>query len=102
MLGSLAFNIGLTNSWTLAIGIPATLFLFWVRGGLKPALLRIGLKPRAADIAAKAGPVIAVALTLLAVIVFDLRSGERRVGKECGGTCRSRSSPYHKKKKKKD
>jgi len=72
MLGSLAFNIGLTNPWTLAIGIPATLFLFWVRGGLKPALLRIGLKPRAADIAAKAGPVIAVALTILAVVMLDL------------------------------
>ncbi|MBG76188.1 MAG: sodium-independent anion transporter [Erythrobacteraceae bacterium] len=72
MLGSLASNIGLTNPWTLAIGIPATLFLFWVRGGLKPALLRIGLKPRAADIAAKAGPVIAVALTILAVVMLDL------------------------------
>src|SRR3546814_20997739 len=23
------------------------------------------------------------------------RSEERRVGKECGGTCRSRGSPYH-------
>ena len=72
MLGSLASNIGLTNPWTLAIGIPATLFLFWVRGGLKPALLRIGLKPRAADIAAKAGPVIAVALTILAAVMLDL------------------------------
>ncbi len=72
MLGSLAANIGLTNPWTLAIGIPATLFLFWVRGGLKPALLGIGLKPRAADIAAKAGPVIAVALTILAVVMLDL------------------------------
>ena len=72
MLGSLASNIGLTNPWTLAIGIPATLFLFWVRGGLKPALLRIGLKSRAADIAAKAGPVIAVALTILAAVMLDL------------------------------
>ncbi|KZX53267.1 sodium-independent anion transporter [Erythrobacter sp. HI00D59] len=72
MLGSLASNIGLTNPWTLAIGIPATLFLFWVRGGLKPALLRIGLKPRAADIAAKTGPVIAVALTILAAVMLDL------------------------------
>ena len=72
MLVSLASNIGLTNPWTLAIGIPATLFLFWVRGGLKPALLRIGLKSRAADIAAKAGPVIAVALTILAVVMLDL------------------------------
>src|SRR3546814_17398814 len=28
------------------------------------------------------------------------RSEERRVGKECVSTCRSRRSPYHKKKKK--
>src|SRR3546814_18943723 len=28
-----------------------------------------------------------------------LRSEERRVGKECVGTCRSRWSPYHSKKK---
>src|SRR3546814_11787929 len=30
----------------------------------------------------------------------DGRSAERRVGKECVSTCRSRWSPYHKKKKK--
>src|SRR3546814_14690068 len=30
----------------------------------------------------------------------DLRSEERRVGKECVSTCRSRWSPYHEKKKK--
>src|SRR3546814_11643196 len=29
------------------------------------------------------------------------RSEERRVGKECGSTCRSRWSPYHSKKKRK-
>ncbi|MFI8665160.1 SulP family inorganic anion transporter [Qipengyuania sp. NPDC077410] len=77
MLGSLASNIGLTNPWALTIGIPATLFLFWVRGGLQPALIRIGLRPRAADIAAKAGPVIAVALAILAAFVLDL--GEKGV-----------------------
>src|SRR3546814_13597446 len=31
---------------------------------------------------------------------WDMRSEERRVGKECGSTCRSRWSPYHSKKKK--
>src|SRR3546814_5768357 len=31
----------------------------------------------------------------------EIRSEERRVGKECVSTCRSRWSPYHKKKKKK-
>src|SRR3546814_14826875 len=30
---------------------------------------------------------------------FIDRSEERRVGKECGSTCRSGGSPYHKKKK---
>src|SRR3546814_18248596 len=30
----------------------------------------------------------------------EVRSGERRVGKECVSTCRSRWSPYHSKKKK--
>src|SRR3546814_18959280 len=32
----------------------------------------------------------------------DIRSEERRVGNECVSTCRSRWSPYHSKKKKKD
>src|SRR3546814_12533609 len=30
---------------------------------------------------------------------LEKRSEERRVGKECVSTCRSRGSPYHKKKK---
>ncbi len=77
MLGSLARSIAETNPWTLAIGIPATLFLFWVRKGGKPALVALGLGPRAAEMTAKAGPVAAVALTILAVIAFDL--GERGV-----------------------
>ena len=72
MLGSLASSIGETNMWTLAIGIPATLFLFWVRKGAKPALQTIGLPERAAEMTAKAGPVAAVALTILAAITFDL------------------------------
>ena len=77
MLSSLSTSIGETNVWTLAIGIPTTLFLFWVRKGAKPALQRIGLPERAADMTAKAGPVVAVALTILAVIALDL--GEKGV-----------------------
>src|SRR3546814_15580552 len=34
------------------------------------------------------------------VVLFRDRSEERRVGKECVSTCRSRWSPYHYKKKK--
>lgn len=77
MLSSLSSAIGDTNVWTLAIGIPATLFLFWVRKGAKPAFQKLGLPARAADMTAKAGPVVAVALTILAVLAFDL--GEKGV-----------------------
>lgn len=72
MLGGLASAIDTINPWTLAIGIPATLLLFWVRKGLKPVLMKLGLTSRAADITAKAGPVVAVIVTILAAIVFDL------------------------------
>lgn len=72
MLISLASAIGETNLWTLAIGVPAMLFLFWVRKEAKPALHAIGLPARAAEMTAKTGPVIAVAATILAVVFFNL------------------------------
>ncbi len=74
MLAGLASALGDSNLATLAIGIPGTLFLFWVRKGLKPTLQRLGLSPRAADMTAKAGPVVAVALSILAVIGFGLEA----------------------------
>ena len=52
-----------THLLTLGIGLAATAFLFWVRSGLKPLLRRWGLKPLAADLVAKAGPVAAIAVT---------------------------------------
>ncbi len=72
MLGSLLAHLGQTNWQTLLIGVAATAFLFWVRKGLKPLLRRIGLGPRMADIATKAGPVAAVVATTLAVWGFEL------------------------------
>ena len=81
MLGALGTTIADTNPWTLAIGIPATLFLFWVRKGGKPALQALGLPARAAEMTAKAGPVAAVGLTILAVLLFDLGAkGVKLVG----------------------
>ena len=74
MLSGLAGSLGDINLATLAIGVPATLFLFWVRKGLKPALQRLGLSARAADMSAKAGPVVAVAVTILAVVAFGLEA----------------------------
>jgi SulP family sulfate permease len=72
LVGSLLQHLGQTNAITLVIGLSATAFLFWVRKGLKPALMGLGLKPRLADILAKAGPVAAVAVTTLAAWIFGL------------------------------
>ncbi|HMP55981.1 MAG TPA: SulP family inorganic anion transporter, partial [Novosphingobium sp.] len=69
---SLWSNIGGTNLPTLAIGGLALAFLFWVRKGLKGALIALGLPARAADLIAKAGPIAAVALSTLAVSLFGL------------------------------
>jgi SulP family sulfate permease len=54
-----------THVLTLTIGVLTVAFLFWVRSGLKPLLLRVGLKPRVADVVAKTGPVAAIAVTTL-------------------------------------
>src|SRR3546814_14305907 len=43
--------------------------------------------------------VYAILIGLLVERQLTLRSEERRVGKECVSTCRSRWSPYHSKKK---
>jgi len=72
MLGTIIENIGQTNLITLFIGAAATAFLFWVRKGLKPLLVKAGLRPRAADLTAKAGPVLAVAATAGASWLFSL------------------------------
>jgi SulP family sulfate permease len=78
---TLAGNADRTNLPTLVIGITATAFLFWVRKGLKPLLMRLGLKARLADLVAKAGPIAAVAVSTLAVIAFDLEAqGVKVVG----------------------
>ncbi len=72
LLLSLAAHLGGVNLATLVIGVAATGFLFWVRSGLKPALRRLGMPAGAAEIAARAGPVAAVAVTTLAVWALEL------------------------------
>ncbi len=72
MLGSLLAALNSVNVWAMGVGVFATVFLFWVRKGAKPALMKLGIKPRMAEIGAKAGPVVAVALTIVAALTLDL------------------------------
>lgn len=79
LLRTLTENVANINVPTLMIGVSATLFLFWVRKGLKPLLIKIGLAPRTADLTAKAGPIAAVAISTLAVVLLDLESAGVKV-----------------------
>ncbi|MDX2273810.1 MAG: sulfate permease [Hyphomonadaceae bacterium] len=81
LIATLVAHASDLNVPTLVIGVASTAFLFWVRKGLKPVLMRFGLKARAADMIAKTGPIAAVAVSILAVVMFDLEAqGVRVVG----------------------
>ena len=73
LLGSLSTHLPETNLITLVIGLASLAFLFWVRKGLKPLLLSAGLGQRSADLLAKAGPIMAVAVSILAVWGLNLQ-----------------------------
>ena len=66
---------------TLVMGLGTTAFLFWVRKGLKPLLIRLGLNAKLADVLAKAGPVAAIAVTTLFTWALDWQTqGVKIVG----------------------
>ncbi|HRX41100.1 MAG TPA: SulP family inorganic anion transporter, partial [Parvularculaceae bacterium] len=55
---SIAEHIKELNIRTTIIGVGTIIFLFWARKGLKPLLLKTGMKEGAAGMAAKTAPVI--------------------------------------------
>lgn len=81
LLLSLAGHLGDVHWLTLGIGAAATVFLFWVRKGLKPLLMSWGVGSRAAEMLAKAGPVAAIAGTTALAWVFGWQAlGVKIVG----------------------
>jgi SulP family sulfate permease len=81
MVQGLADTIGSSNLTTVIIGAASLAFLFWVRKGLKPLLLKLGMPPRPADLLAKTGPALAVVVSILAVVQLGLEArGVRTVG----------------------
>ncbi|SLN35843.1 putative sulfate transporter/MT1781 [Roseovarius gaetbuli] len=69
---SLIEHLGETNVITAVIGVLGTVFLFWVRKGLKPLMQRLGAGAGVTGIMVKAGPVAVVVLSTLAVWGFGL------------------------------
>jgi SulP family sulfate permease len=69
---SIVSNLSQTNWITALIGVLATAFLFWVRRGLRPLLVGMGLGEGLTGALVKAGPVAVVIVTTLAVWGFGL------------------------------
>ncbi|WP_019962236.1 SulP family inorganic anion transporter [Woodsholea maritima] len=69
---SLITHLGDVNWPTLAIGAGALIFLFWMRGALKPLLAKLGMGEKLAAIITRAGPVFAVIASILLVAGLHL------------------------------
>jgi SulP family sulfate permease len=74
LLTSLTRQASQTNATTVLVGFSALALLLWARAYLGGTLRRVGFSERAADMCAKAGPVLAIVLTALAGFWFDLES----------------------------
>jgi SulP family sulfate permease len=74
---SLLPEFGAIHLPTAILGLASLAFLFWVRGGLKPLLVRFGVKEKTAGLLAKLGPVAAIAATTAAV--WGLGLGDKGV-----------------------
>ena len=78
---SLSTHFTETHFVTATIGITATAFLFWVRKGLKPLLVKLRLGAKITDVLVKTGPVVVVVASTVAVWAFGLAGqGVRIVG----------------------
>lgn len=81
MVQALLSNLSQTNGPTVIIGVISTAFLFWVRGNLKPLLMKLGVSERLSTIGTKIGPVIAVVVAIVAVASLGLANqGVKIVG----------------------
>jgi len=96
IMHSLVPRLDKINGPTVIIGVGAIAFLFWVRSRLKPLLQRTGLSPFLVDMLTKAGPVMAVIVTTLAVYGLDLKQqGVAIVGAIPGGLPEIQVPPAH-------
>jgi SulP family sulfate permease len=77
LVGGLVRHASEVHVLTAALGVTMVAFLFWARRGLKPLLVRLGLPARGADLAAKAAPVVGIALS--AALTWQLQWAQQGV-----------------------
>lgn len=81
ILRELLHHITEINPYTAVIGVIALAFLYGCRTRLKPILLQLGWSARAADLASKTSPLLAVFASIGAVLTLDLAArGVKVVG----------------------
>ena len=80
IINSLLTALPDTNWVAVGFGVPALGFLFWVRGSMKAALQRLGLSATMAGNLAKAGPLLAVFISVVCVHVLQLDQALPLVG----------------------
>ncbi|WP_324732851.1 SulP family inorganic anion transporter [Pseudomonas paeninsulae] len=81
LLPALLHNLSAVHGPTLLVGVCSLLFLWWVRGQLKPLLMRLGLGANLAGNLAKTGPVLAIIVSILVVGLLQLeQAGVKVVG----------------------
>lgn len=76
---NLPLHLGAIHYPTLAMGLGALTFLLWSRHRVKPLLKRMGASPFAADLGAKAAPVLALLISIGLAHGLDLASGGMKV-----------------------
>lgn len=69
---SLADHADAAHLPTLLIGAGVIAFLFWTRSNMKPLLVRLGMKDRAAALTARAAPLLAIIATIALATAFGL------------------------------
>lgn len=76
---SIGGNLEAINFPTLLIGTASLAFLFWARQGLKPLIKRLGAGEKLAALIARAGPVFAVAVSIVIVSFLGLHEQGVRI-----------------------
>jgi len=83
---SLIANLDQSHGLTALLGAITLGFLLWVRWGMKASLIAMGVRRSWADLLTRAGPVLAVVVSIAAVKLLDLQSaGVRVVGETPAG-----------------